>query len=75
MNCTECWKYNKRCANCGQHFFIARVKARNGLLLGGVKYTESSAMPWTSAVNWSNASIENNKAAGRFPIFAGIRMA
>ena len=55
--------------------FIARVKATQGLLLGGPKVHECHPMDWKDAVAWSDVVIETNKEAGRHPVYDGIRMA
>jgi hypothetical protein len=55
--------------------FVASVKAREGLLLGGVTKVQSSPFStFRAAVHWSDAIIEGNLEAGREPVFDGIFM-
>jgi hypothetical protein len=53
--------------------FRGHVSAEVGLLLGGVKLHSSSRFgSFKDAVRWTEVVIEENKKAGRFPVFGGI---
>ena len=55
--------------------FRAKVRARTGLLLGGVFEIESSAFSsYQDAVKWGDCVIKANIEAGRDPMFDGIWM-
>jgi hypothetical protein len=57
-----------------EQLYIAAVKARKGLLIGGVLRHESAPLDtWQDAVEWSNIVIETNKEDGREPMYDGIR--
>jgi hypothetical protein len=54
--------------------FTGCVRATEGLLLGGSKVVISSRFAeWKDVVRWCDVTIEENKKAGRFPIYGGIR--
>jgi len=53
--------------------FIGKVKAEEGLLLGGVVNHRSARFSeFKQAVRWCDIVIAENKEAGRKPLFDGI---
>jgi hypothetical protein len=57
-----------------EQLYIAAVKARKGLLIGGVLRHESAPFDtWQDAVAWTATVIEINKEASREPMYDGIR--
>lgn len=54
---------------------VARVAAREGVLLGGVKVHVSAPFrEWRDAVRWCDTVIDANIEAGREPIYDGISL-
>lgn len=55
--------------------YVAKVTARTGLLLGGVKSVTCTPFEeFRDAVRWSDHTIETNKEANRDPMYDGIHM-
>ena len=53
--------------------FIGKVKAEEGLLLGGVVNHRSARFSeFKQAVHWCDTAIAENKKAGRKPLYDGI---
>jgi hypothetical protein len=55
--------------------YIAIVRARTGLLLGGGKVAESWPFEdYQDAVGWSDTCVETNQVAGRDAVALAVRM-